>query len=85
MAREFLANFHGDGAGRDNSWALFLFGVIFFSLSVVSIIIFSCGEDPHSHRRKRRGISGIGGDGGGGDGGGGHGGGDGGGGHGGGG
>ncbi|CAL0323584.1 unnamed protein product [Lupinus luteus] len=81
MAREFLANFHGDGAGRDNnSWALFLFGVIFLSLFVISIIIFSCGEDPQTHRRKRRGISGIGGDGdggghGGGDGGGGHGGG----------
>lgn len=69
MARELLAIFHGgqgDGANRDNSGALLsLLGVIFLSLSVISMIIFSCGaDDNHMQRRRRkRGISGMGGDG----------------------
>ncbi|KAK7324676.1 hypothetical protein VNO77_28427 [Canavalia gladiata] len=80
MARELLAIFHGgygDEAVRYNSGSLFMLGMIFLSLSVISMIIFSCGHNSHKHRKKNRGISGLGGDDrdGGGDGGGGGGGG----------
>ncbi|AES67385.1 hypothetical protein MtrunA17_Chr2g0325881 [Medicago truncatula] len=68
MAREFHAIL-GGGQGDYNSGILYLLGIIFLSLSVLSIIIFSCGDDNHHKHRKRRGgrggISGIGGDGGG--------------------
>lgn len=72
MARELHAILYGgqgDEAVRYNSRTLSLLGLmIFLSLSVISAIIFSCGDD-NSHkrtsRRRGRGISGIGGDGGG--------------------
>lgn len=68
MAREFHAIL--GGGNRDYiSEILYLFGVICLSLSVLSIIIFSCGDEKnnqkHRKRRNGRGISGIGGDGGG--------------------
>lgn len=66
------------GRGEDQEWrnALFLFAMIVLSLSVVSVIVFSCGigdsdERPRRSRKSgRRGMDGgrVGGDGGGGGG-----------------
>ncbi|KAG4971935.1 hypothetical protein AAZX31_13G273000 [Glycine max] len=71
MGREFLAMFRGgheDEVIRHQCGALFLSGMIFLSLLVISMIIFSCGvDDSHRHRRKRnRGLTGLGGNDGGG-------------------
>lgn len=71
MGREFLAMFHGgygDEVIMHKSGVLFLLGMIFLSLSVISMIIFACGADnSHEYRRKRnRGLTGLGGDDGGG-------------------
>lgn len=72
MAREFHAIL--DGSNRDYiSEILYLLGIIFLSLSVLSIILFSCGDEKKNQKQRKkrdgRGISGIGGDGGGGGGG----------------
>jgi hypothetical protein len=71
MARDFHATIHGGQEHYYNSGILYLLGIIFLSLSVLSIIVFSCGDDDNHKQRQRnrrggRGISGIGGDGGGG-------------------
>ncbi|CAK8536308.1 unnamed protein product [Lathyrus sativus] len=69
MAREFHAIL--GGGNRDYiTGILYLLGIIFLSLCVLSIIIFSCGDDNNNNQKRRkkrdgRGISGIGGDGGG--------------------
>jgi len=57
MAREFLAMFHGgdqDEVIRYNSGTLFLLGIIFLSLLLISMIIFSCGVDDSYEQYSRR-------------------------------
>ncbi|ESW21727.1 hypothetical protein PHAVU_005G094700 [Phaseolus vulgaris] len=57
MAREFLAMFHGgyqDEVIRYNSGTLFLLGIIFLSLMLISMIIFSCGVDDSYDQHARR-------------------------------
>ncbi|QCE09764.1 hypothetical protein DEO72_LG10g987 [Vigna unguiculata] len=56
MAREFLAMFHG-GAKEEmiwyNSGTLVLLGIVFLSLLLITMVIFSCGLDdnePYSRR-----------------------------------
>ena len=63
MARDFgvlVGAMHVDEAAL--SGGLFLLGMIFMSLSIISMVIFACSEGP----RKRRDSYGGGGDGGGG-------------------
>ncbi|KAK7401918.1 hypothetical protein VNO78_13783 [Psophocarpus tetragonolobus] len=64
MGRKFVAIFdggHGDEADRYKSMPLFM---IFMSLWVISMIIFACGVDNNPSRRRDRGLSRHGGDGG---------------------
>ncbi|BAT92364.1 hypothetical protein LR48_Vigan05g139800 [Vigna angularis] len=56
MAREFLAMFHGGDQEEViwyNSGTLVLLGIVFLSLLLISMIIFSCGldeNDPYPRR-----------------------------------
>ncbi|KAL5082315.1 hypothetical protein RYX36_010736 [Vicia faba] len=68
MAREFHAILGGGNTDYISGIFHFL-GIIFLSLSVLSIIIFSCGDEKNNQKRRQkrkdgRGISGIGGHGG---------------------
>ncbi|KAL1346006.1 hypothetical protein AAHE18_08G157400 [Arachis hypogaea] len=75
MSRELVEIVDGT---HNSGGALSLLGMFFLSLWIISMVIFSCGDDDDDPRRRRggrSGLSGLGGDGGGADGGGGGGGG----------
>lgn len=53
MGRRFFRVYGGHGE-EGFGGALLLFSIILVSLSVISIILFSCGIDDNSHRNSRR-------------------------------